>query len=191
MAAPEAVRVPNTNENEWNTAREAAGFAVKKSVIGVDCMKNIQLFSQHSGQCWSDTGSVMLLFTPGMGEKVQEKFQHSTIETLSEELNWWLILNRKWIELLAYDSEILKEDEMFKICCDLIVQYVICLYERYINWSEALAINKLPLHRTKSHGYSLCQESAGSLASELLSALSSLKLAMVKKEYKNFYKKTI
>jgi hypothetical protein len=124
------------------------------------CSKNIILFSQHSGQCWSDSASVALIFTEIIGKRVQNVFTKVSMEVLANQLKSWCTQNSEYIISLANDQDYLRTN--IDTFVYYLVQYFICLYERFRSWKERQTEQPmLPMRRQASHALSLCQEAAG------------------------------
>lgn len=171
MASQEAVK----NENNWEQAKNLALKAVKREYNFekaqqsknelYSCKEDIQYFLQHSGQCWSDSASVLLLFTPFIGKTIQNIFTKLPFETIIKQMGLWSDKeeNVDFILGMAINTGYIRRN--YPLFLHYLSNYLGCLYERFQSWHERQKEEDiLPMRRQKSHAYSLCQEAAGKYA---------------------------
>lgn len=122
-----------------------------------NCSDGLQTFSQHAGECWNDSISNLLFFTPRLAPLVRAKTAAEFQAWItSPRITAWLqerfrFKNARQLELFVYYAS----------------QYVSCLKERFENWKQRrITVNAT--RRRRSCVYSKCSESSGIIASEIL-----------------------
>jgi hypothetical protein len=165
---------------------------------GFDCYDSLSAFLNYSGQCWSDSASVFLLFSHGLGPLLQSIFNTHKTQELADIYIDWCLKNQEAIQTVAtiYSRNPLTLPELTKYI-DYSSQYLKCLHQRYLNTimksntsykklltSASLAFqNPANPHRPnlptnaaycskKDKQLSLCQEANGKYMSLLLSKRS-------------------
>lgn len=165
---------------------------------GIDCYDSLSAFLNYSGQCWSDSASVFLLFSYGLGSLLQSIFNTHKTQELADLYIDWCLKNQEAIQTVAtiYIREPLTLPELTKYI-DYSSQYLKCLHQRYLNtitksntsYKKLLTVASLafqnPVHphrpnlptnspycSKKDKQLSFCQEANGKYMSLLLSKRS-------------------
>ncbi len=128
---------------------------------------DLYLFNQFSGQCWSDAVTVLLLFSSELGKKTQEKLRLSD-EALMTDFNSFCNRYRQDIHEIAGYPISVNDFKEFKTKA---FTYLRCVKKRFANWklrSRQPEGARPPLQRCDSVIISLCQETAGAEANEML-----------------------
>ena len=101
---------------------------------GINCYDNLFSFLNHSGQCWSDSSSIFLLFSPRIGPLLQSIFNTHKTQDLANLYIDWCIANEEFIQRVAtkYVSTPLTIPEFTKYI-DYSSQYLKCLHQRYLH----------------------------------------------------------
>ena len=122
-----------------------------------NCSDGLQTFSQHSGECWNDSVSNLLFFTPRLAPLVRAKTAADFQAWIATpHITAWLqerfrFKNARQLELFVYYAS----------------QYVSCLKERFENWKQRrITVNAT--RRRRSCVYSKCSAASGMIASEIL-----------------------
>jgi hypothetical protein len=132
------------------------------------CEKNLYLFNQYTGQCWSDATMVFLLFSEGLGPATQKKILMPKAD-----------LERAFYDFATKEKDVIQniagyplDDVTFEEFIVNTTVYINCIKRRFENWrlrTKNIRESVRPaLQRCDSMLYSLCQETAAPEANELL-----------------------
>lgn len=132
------------------------------------CGADLETFHQNTGQCWSDSAMVFLLFSNTLGPVVQKRLAEEG-ENIRASFEAWAAANTaKLNEIAGFE---LSAEELATFV-DKAKQYLYCVNRRFQNSKlkeKPAAVLKRPeLRRCDSLLFSYCQEATGILASEAL-----------------------
>ncbi len=122
-----------------------------------NCTDGLQTFSQHAGECWNDSVSNLLFFTPHLAPRVRAK-------TAAEFQTW---ISSPAISAWLQDHFHFKSPRQLELFVYYASQYVSCLKERFENWKQR-RITLNATRRRRSCVYSKCSAASGMIASEIL-----------------------
>ena len=130
----------------------------------VACAHGLITFKQHAGECWSDSITVLLLFSGGVGQTIQRKLlEKGIVEQFTSRLNSYEI--KGLIQTLHKTT-----DESYPVFCKYAILYMVCLRDRFAN-RFVNAGGSDGIRRSKSCVFSRCQASSGLIANEILNPL--------------------
>lgn len=127
----------------------------------IACSHGLITFKQHVGECWSDSITVLLLFSGNVGQTIQGKLlEKGIVEQFTE---WLQIPKNKGLIQGLYKTA----DEIYPVFCKYAILYMVCLRDRFANRFVNVS-GSSGIRRSKSCVFSRCQASSGLIANEIL-----------------------
>ncbi len=129
------------------------------------CEDDLEVFRQHSGECWNDSIQNFFMFGSGIGNQVREILSRASA---TESFRTW-ISSPKTEAWLKKEFAAFKDPTLLPVFQSLAIAYIQCFKERIDNWEvQRKAKLKVMSRRRASCVFSQCSAAAGMYASELL-----------------------